>query len=77
MSPVGRAPESESREVGRFAAVDVHYPADGGATAALVLAADARFATVVAERAVRLRRVAPYRPGAFFVRELPALRAAA
>jgi deoxyribonuclease V len=60
---------------GRYAAVDVHYPAAGGATAALVIAADPRFAIVVVERTVRLAKVAPYRPGAFFTRELPALRA--
>jgi deoxyribonuclease V len=60
---------------GRYAAVDVHYPAGGGATAALLIAADPGFATVVVERTVRLAEVAPYRPGAFFTRELPALRA--
>lgn len=62
-------------DTGRYGAVDVHYPAAGGATAALVIAADAGFATVVVERTVRLAEVAPYRPGAFFTRELPALRA--
>jgi deoxyribonuclease V len=59
----------------RYAAVDVHYPATGGARAALVLAPDSRFAEVVAERVRWLSDVAPYRPGRFFVRELPALRA--
>jgi deoxyribonuclease V len=58
-----------------FAAVDVQYLPDGGARAALVLAADRRFATLVAERVAHLVRVAPYRPGAFFERELPALAA--
>ncbi len=59
----------------RCAAVDGHYPAAGGAHAALVLAGDTRYATIVDERVVRLAEVAPYRPGAFFDRELPALRA--
>src|SRR5579871_4973219 len=59
----------------RYAAVDVHYPAAGGAVAALVIARDPEFATLVTERTVELAAVAPYRPGEFFVRELPALRA--
>jgi len=33
----------------RLAAVDVYYPPTGGARAALVVAADRRFATVVGE----------------------------
>ncbi|MBT8227157.1 MAG: hypothetical protein HKP61_01595 [Dactylosporangium sp.] len=60
---------------GRYAAVDVYYPAAGGATAALVIAADPAFATLTVERTVAVARVQPYRPGAFFTRELPALRA--
>ncbi|MGN9908659.1 hypothetical protein ACTMTJ_14040 [Phytohabitans sp. LJ34] len=32
---------------GRYAAVDVHYPASGGAGAAAVVAADERFASIV------------------------------
>ncbi len=59
----------------RFAAVDVHYPPTGGARAACVVTADPRFGEVVAEHVVSLAEVAPYRPGEFFVRELPALRA--
>jgi deoxyribonuclease V len=58
-----------------YAAVDVHYPAEGGAVAAAVLAGDARFAGILAERVARLDRVEPYRPGSFFTRELPALAA--
>ncbi|MDQ3404054.1 MAG: endonuclease V [Actinomycetota bacterium] len=61
--------------IGRYAAVDVHYPAEGGARAALVIAADPAFATVVSEHTANLAEVAPYEPGAFSVRELPALRA--
>jgi deoxyribonuclease V len=59
----------------RFGAVDVHYPDAGGAFAALVVAGDAEFATVVGEHVVRLDRVAPYQPGRFFLRELPAIAA--
>jgi deoxyribonuclease V len=59
----------------RFAAVDVHYPEAGGARAALVLADDARFARIVDERVRWLPAVAPYEPGRFFARELPAVRA--
>lgn len=58
-----------------YIAVDVHYPAAGGAVAALVAAADPRFATVVAEHVVRLPEVGPYQPGNFAGRELPAVRA--
>jgi deoxyribonuclease V len=59
----------------RFAAADVHYPATGGARAACVVAADLRYAVPVAEHVAWLDEVAPYRPGGFFARELPALRA--
>jgi deoxyribonuclease V len=57
-----------------YAAVDVYYPAAGGARAAAVLAADPHFATVVGERTAHLSEVAPYRPGEFYRRELPPLR---
>ncbi|BCB75981.1 hypothetical protein GCM10022251_55630 [Phytohabitans flavus] len=60
---------------GRYAAVDVHYPVSGGAHAAAVVAADERFASIVDERTRWLPEVAPYEPGRFFARELPALRA--
>jgi deoxyribonuclease V len=59
----------------RFGAVDAHYPAEGGARAALVVAADPRFATLTAEHVAWLDQVEPYEPGRFFVRELPAVRA--
>ncbi len=62
-------------EFGVCAAVDVHYPSTGGARAAAVLAADAAFAHVLAERTAVLSRVPPYRPGEFYLRELPPLRA--
>jgi deoxyinosine 3'endonuclease (endonuclease V) len=57
------------------AAVDVHYLRTGGAQAAAVLAADAAFAHVLAERTAVVSRVSPYRPGEFYLRELPPLRA--
>jgi deoxyribonuclease V len=60
---------------GVCAAVDVHYLSTGGARAAAVLAAYAAFAHVLAERTVVVPRVAPYRPGEFYLRELPPLRA--
>lgn len=59
----------------RYGAVDVHYPPSGGARAALVVAADPAFATVVEEHVAWLAQVAAYEPGLFFRRELPATRA--
>ena len=61
-------------EFGVCAAVDVHYLSTGGARAAAVLAADATFAHVLAERIVALPQVLPYWPGQFYLRELPPLR---
>jgi len=63
------------RGVELYAAVDVHYPDAGGALAALVATADRRFADITVERTVFLDQVAAYQPGAFFTRELPALKA--
>jgi deoxyribonuclease V len=60
---------------GVFAAADVHYPRDGGACSAAVLAADPAFSVLIAETTATLAAVAPYRPGMFFARELPPLRA--
>ncbi len=60
---------------GRFAAVDVHYPATGGARAACLVSGDLRYHSIVAEHVVLLAAVEPYRAGDFFRRELPALRA--
>ena len=68
--------ETGSRpDCGVCAAADVHYLSTGGARAAAVLAADATFAHVLAERTAVVPRVAPYRPGEFYLRELPPLRA--
>jgi deoxyribonuclease V len=58
-----------------FAAADVHYLPSGGARAAAVLAADATFSAVLTEQTALVRQVLPYRPGEFFLRELPPLRA--
>ncbi len=58
-----------------FAAVDVHYPPSGGARAALVLASDAAFSAIVREKTAFVEEVAAYRPGEFYRRELPPLRA--
>ena len=59
----------------RYGATDVYYPPSGGARAALVVATDPAFATVVDERVAWLAQVEPYEPGLFFRRELPATRA--
>ena len=58
-----------------FVAVDVHYLDPAGARAAAVVAADARFCEVVAERTEVVTEVQPYRPGEFYLRELPPIRA--
>jgi len=60
---------------GVFAAADVHYLRSGGARAAVVVAADAAFSVLLAERTATVAQVMAYRPGAFFARELPPLRA--
>jgi len=60
---------------GVFAAADVHYLPSGGARAAAVLAADATFGHLLADRTELVPSVGPYRPGEFYLRELPPLRA--
>jgi deoxyribonuclease V len=72
---VSAQPNAAVTGAGRYAAVDVHYPPDGGANAALVIAAEATFITVIAEHVVCVPETAPYRAGAFALRELPAIRA--
>jgi len=57
------------------AAVDVHYMSTGGTRAAAVLAADAAFVHMLAERTAVVPRVLPCRPGQFYLRELPPIRA--
>ena len=59
-----------------LAALDVDYRDDGSAVAGVVLFAAWTDAAPSQERAVRVREVAEYEPGAFYVRELPCLLAA-
>ncbi len=65
----------ERVDYGVCAAVDVHYLTAGGARAAAVLAAEATFARVLAERTAVVPAVPPYSSGEFYLRELPPLRA--
>lgn len=58
-----------------FATADVHYPRGSGARAALVLASGAAFSVLVSSKVVFVEHVAAYRPGEFYLRELPPLRA--
>jgi deoxyribonuclease V len=53
----------------------VHYLASAGARAAAVAATDAAFAHVVTDRVELVPEVEPYRPGQFYLRELPPLHA--
>lgn len=66
---------TEELPSGFHVAVDVHYPAEGGARAALVAARDRRFTEIIDHRLRVLPEVAPYQPGNFNTRELPALLA--
>jgi deoxyribonuclease V len=59
----------------RTGAVDVHYPDGGGARAALVVGDAPTFPAIVQEWVCWLDEVAPYEPGSFYKRELPAIRA--
>src|SRR5215472_16955725 len=61
-------------DFGVCAAVDVRYLSTGGARAAAVLAADAAFAHLL-PNAPRSPQALPFRPGQFYLRELPPLRA--
>ena len=58
-----------------FVAADAHYLASGAARAAAVVAADAAFSHLVANRVRLVPDVEPYLPGQFYLRELPPLRA--
>jgi deoxyribonuclease V len=60
---------------GVFVAADVHYLPSGGARAAAVVAVDATFCRLAADRVVVVPHVEPYQPGQFWRRELPPLRA--
>lgn len=56
-------------------ALDVHYPASGGACAAAVMFADWPSSDPTGVVTTRSTEVAPYRPGGFYLRELPCLLA--
>jgi deoxyribonuclease V len=58
-----------------FVAVDVHYRSESEARAALVATRDRTFAEIAWTRTAMVTPGAPYQPGEFFRRELPALRA--
>ena len=60
-----------------FVTADVHYLASGDARAAAVLATDAAFSRLAADRVALVPDAEPYQPGRFYLRELPALRAVA
>jgi deoxyribonuclease V len=60
---------------GVFVAADVHYLASGGARAAAVVAADAAFSCLAADRIALVPDVEPYQSGRFYLRELPPLHA--
>jgi deoxyribonuclease V len=61
--------------MGAFAAVDVHYLDHSRARAAIVAASDRRFSVITSTGTTEVPVQAPYRPGEFYRRELPALRA--
>jgi deoxyribonuclease V len=75
MTDLPTGPTGPTGLTGPFVAVDVHYPGDAGARAALVAARDRRFSLVTQTRTAMVAAVAPYRPGEFYLRELPPLRA--
>ena len=58
-----------------FAAVDVHYLAAAGARAALVTARDVRFTELAGTATILVPESPQYTPGAFYLRELPPIRA--
>lgn len=75
MVNVGAAMEQPSGEASLFTAVDVHYLNETEARAAVVAAHERTFSQVAWTRTAMVVPGAPYRPGEFFRRELPALRA--
>ncbi len=75
VSPVHRCPRgTPTEDAAMIIAVDVDYR-DAGAVAAAVGVNDVGDATMALERTVAVANVAPYVPGAFYVRELPCLLA--
>jgi deoxyribonuclease V len=69
--PAGSRPATDAL----FVAVDVHYLRHADARAAMVAARDRRFCCVARTATALVSGVAPYRPGEFYRRELPPLRA--
>jgi deoxyribonuclease V len=67
--------EVPARPAGLFAAVDVHYLDETTSRAALVAARDQRFTVIAGCRTAVVPGGVPYRPGQFYLRELPPLRA--
>jgi deoxyribonuclease V len=67
--------ERLTEPAGLFVAADVHYLDDAVARAALVAAQERTFSQVAWTRTAMVAPGAPYRPGEFFLREMPALRA--
>jgi deoxyribonuclease V len=65
----------ERAAVGLFIATDVHYLSDSQARAVVVAAHGGTFARIAWTRTAMVPPGAPYHPGEFFRRELPALRA--
>jgi deoxyribonuclease V len=63
------------RDSRAFGAVDVHYLPGAGARAALVTANDARFAELAGSTTILVGETERYRPGQFYLRELPPIRA--
>lgn len=57
-----------------FVAADVHYLPDSAARAAVVAAGERSFSGVKWTRTAMVRESVPYKPGEFYLRELPALR---
>lgn len=71
----GAAQPGSHHAEGAFVAVDVHYLDPAGARAALVSATDATFSKLTGCRTALVPDPGPYRPGEFYLRELPPLRA--
>lgn len=67
----GAHPDAEAL----FVAVDVHYVDDSNASAAAVAASDARFSRISYTSTAMVAVEAPYQSGAFYRRELPAVKA--
>jgi deoxyribonuclease V len=67
--------DARSSQAELFAAVDVQYLGATGARAALVTAADPQFSALLWSKTAMTPAAAAYRPGEFWRRELPPLRA--